>query len=230
MLTVFDVTVVNEQQPVAAGLEAMIRNAAHQQLDNNVDDDDLPWLVSQESAPEDLLLELCDRGLYIDDLGHRKGPRRLLEKLADEHNYPEAILTLAKKLYTDSAESDDSFVSYVRRHADSGWMLESLSYLKPSSAEKETAYIDVANSHSDRSRFEQIREARRLEEESTTTNDTAAIERLFATREPRVWRALANNPAVSIAILSGLSKASGIKYAAEIRDLAQRNLSARKDA
>jgi hypothetical protein len=63
---------------------ALIRDAARQHLEAGKSEG-LRWLCSHPDAPDDVLLEICDRGLYLDDLGHRRGPRRLLEKLADEH-------------------------------------------------------------------------------------------------------------------------------------------------
>jgi hypothetical protein len=225
-----EITVVSEKQPPTLGQQAFIRNAVHKHLQSKPDEDDLRWLLSHDSAPEDLLLELCERGLCIDELGHRKGPRRLLEKLADEHHYPEAIITLAAKLYADPAESDDSFRSFVQQHFDCAWMLESLSHLDPSSAKKEVAYLAVAGKHPDQLRFTQLQEARLLEKEAKTTIDAEAIDRLFKTREPQAWRGLANNPAVPTDMLAELASVKGLRYAREIRDRAKRNLAARKGA
>lgn len=185
--------------------------------------DDLPWISSHSSTPEEVLLSLCDRGLCLDELGHRTGPRKLLEKMADVHQYPEAIITLASELYTNPEERLDSFVSFVHRHADSLWMLESLAERDTSSPDKEAALLDIFRRSPEGERLLGICEVRRLAREALTTTDAAQIDQLYATGEPRIWRALADNRSVPRHLLDKLAAARGVKFAAEIRDRARRN-------
>jgi hypothetical protein len=205
---------------------AMLRDAAHQSRQAG-HWEELSWICTHESAPVDLLLELCDLGLCLDELGHRRGPRELLERMAEEHHYPEAIITLATKLYTDPNESTDSFAKFLARFADDAWLLESLARLESSSREKADAFLSVAGNHPDATLILHLVETRRYESEAETSTDPTAIERLFATNEPRVLRALANNRSVPRHLLEQLASVRGLAHAAEIRDCACRNLALR---
>jgi len=209
--------------PAVDSAGAMLRNVAHQLLHTGRLDD-LPWICTHDSAPDDLLLELCDLGLYLDELGHRSGPRQLLERLADQHHYPEAIITLASNLYLDPNEPTDSFAAFISRHADSGWTLESLARLEPSSAAKADAFLTAVKNHPDAKRILQVVESRRFESEAETATDPTAIERLYATRDPRVWRALSGNRSVPRDVLEQLASVTGVSNAADIRDRARRNI------
>src|SRR5205809_4784354 len=97
------------------------------------------WLIGHPEAPEDWLLELCERGEFLDELGHRPGPRKLLEAMASRHRYPEAILTLGKALYRDRAEPIERLRDFLAAHQDSAWLFESLAYAVPDPPEKEQA-------------------------------------------------------------------------------------------
>jgi hypothetical protein len=212
--------------PGNGSADAMVRNAGHQLLQSQRLDA-LPWFCTHESAPEDFLLELCDLGLYLHELGHRKGPRKLLERLADQHHYPEAILTLAKNFYSDPNESTVSFASFLARHADCRWMFESLARLEPSSSAKADAFLAAARNRPDAAQILQMVESHRFESEAETATDPAVIERLYATNDPRVWRALASNRSVPRHLLEQLTSVAGVRSAAEIRDRARRNIAPR---
>src|SRR5436305_225704 len=93
-----------------ASAAALIRAAVRQHLAKK-DAEGLRWLCSHHDTPEDVLLEICDHGLCLDELGHRRGPRRLVEKMADDHHYPEAIISLALELYVSASEPDHAFVA-----------------------------------------------------------------------------------------------------------------------
>src|SRR5258708_2907512 len=62
------------------------------------------------------------RNSLIADLGHRPGPPQLLEMLAERFQYPEAILTLAKRHYTDPELSAAEFQAFLKKHSDNFWM------------------------------------------------------------------------------------------------------------
>ncbi|MFG1810447.1 hypothetical protein [Streptomyces sp. NPDC049040] len=95
--------------------------------------------------PEDYLLELCDRGVLIDELGHRPGPRSLLTRMCEVHRYEESILTLGLELYRDPRVPPDEFAAFVRRYGDvsDGRLLRALAEADPDSALKQTAYEDM---------------------------------------------------------------------------------------
>jgi len=84
-------------------------------LDETPDDDTLLGdLLMNPHTPEDALWAAYRRGRGITPLGHRRGPRALLEALAEEHRYSEAITTLALYHYAD--EDDAAFRRFVERH------------------------------------------------------------------------------------------------------------------
>jgi hypothetical protein len=200
----------------------MLRKAARQHLDAGREDE-LAWICSHDSAPEDLLLEFYDRGLFINKLGHRRGPRSLLMRLADERRYPEAIVTVASNLYTDPTESAEGFSAFLARHVDCGWMFESLARLEPSSREKLDDFLDAARKLTDSAEILSTTESRRLAFDAKTCTDPAQIERMYASRDPIVWRALASNPRVPQRLLKELASVSQIPNAADIRNRARRN-------
>ncbi|HVC94444.1 MAG TPA: hypothetical protein VND64_12175 [Pirellulales bacterium] len=209
-----------------ASAAALIRDVARQHMAVG-NADALRWLCSHPDTPEDVLLEICDHGLCLDELGHRRGPRRLLEKLADERHYPEAIISLALELYVSALEPEGAFAAFVGRHADHAWVLESLAHKEASSPEKEAAYSLVLNAHPEAARMRTIQDSCRAERRARQSNDPAEIESLYATRDPAVWRALAGNPATPNALLAELAKARDIQCARETRNLAADTLSRR---
>jgi hypothetical protein len=104
----------------------------------------LHWLLTHPQAPEETLLRLCEQGLYLDDLGHRQGPRSLLEMLAFRHHYPEAVLTLGKQIYANPAESPSVLRDFLLRQSDERWLFESLARQTASSLDKEQVFLDSA--------------------------------------------------------------------------------------
>ncbi|WP_433890900.1 hypothetical protein [Streptomyces sp. CA-111067] len=101
--------------------------------------------VGNPGIPEDYLLELCERGLLIDALGHRAGPRRLLARMCELHRYPEAVLTLGLELYRDPAVPPGEFAGFVGRYlyVSEGWLLRALAEATPDSALKQAMYEDA---------------------------------------------------------------------------------------
>ncbi|HEX6039118.1 hypothetical protein, partial [Longimicrobium sp.] len=70
-------------------------------LDEPADEDDrlLEPLLSNPVTPREALWAAYHQGRGIGALGHRRGPRALLEALAEEHGCHEAITTLALLYY-----------------------------------------------------------------------------------------------------------------------------------
>jgi len=217
-------TTGGKHQAIAA---ALIRNAVHQRLAAD-DREAVRWFCQHPEAPEDLLVELCDRGVCLDELGHRQGPRKLLEKMADEHRYPEAILSLAICLFEDSGEPAERFAEFLNRHIKNEWLLETLARRgTASSAEKEAAFRMAIAGHPREKEFMDLREIGAFARRAAETRDAAEMERLFAADDPQVWRALASNRAAPRELLEKLASVEGVKNAREIRNLARERLKGR---
>jgi hypothetical protein len=73
-------------------------------------------LVFHREMPEDVLFGLLERKMCLSELGHRSGPRALLERLAAEHRYSEAITTLALDYYAADDVSAEDFARFVAQH------------------------------------------------------------------------------------------------------------------
>jgi hypothetical protein len=86
-------------------------------LEEPDDDELLEPLLGNPVTPDEALWAAYRQGRGIDALGHRRGPRALLEALAEEHAYDEAITSLA--LFHYASEDDDFFRAFVARHRDS---------------------------------------------------------------------------------------------------------------
>lgn len=84
----------------------------------------LQAVLANPHTPEDALWEAYRLGRGITALGCRRGPRPLLEALAEEHGSSEAITTLALYHYAD--EDDDAFRQFVERHRSDETLRESL--------------------------------------------------------------------------------------------------------
>ncbi len=185
----------------------------------------LHWLLTHPQAPEEALLRLCEQGLYLDDLGHRQGPRSLLEMLAARYHYPEAVLTLGKQIYVSAVESAATLHDFLRQQLDQSWLFESLARETASSPEKEQVFLQIAE---ELPVWEAVRDvhARHQEElQAASAVDVADIERLYQLRQPSVLRALARNPHTPESILKELCKTKDLKYAREIRNAAAETLS-----
>lgn len=74
-------------------------------------------LLSNPETPHEALWAAYRQERGIHALGHRRGPRALLEALAEEQGYDEAITTLALLHY--AGEDDAFFRAFVARHRDS---------------------------------------------------------------------------------------------------------------
>jgi len=76
----------------------------------------LSGLVDHPNMPEEVMFQLAAQGRCLGALGHRSGPRALLEILAAEFGYSEAIKTLALNYYSADEVEDEEFARFVRRH------------------------------------------------------------------------------------------------------------------
>jgi len=96
------------------GDAARLGEAVRVLLEEEPDDKLLGGVLINPSTPDAALWEAYRQGRGIDRLGHRRGPRALLEALAEEHGYSEAITTLALRDYADA--DDPFFRAFVERH------------------------------------------------------------------------------------------------------------------
>lgn len=190
---------------------------------------EFPWraLVTRPDVPDEVLRELLEVGLFIDELGHRAGPKWLLERLAEQFHYPEAILTLIKMAYSSPDEAPERFESLLDRfEKNCPWIIESLARALPSCEEKKNVF--VRHLGADQADLRRISDMTDAEARARETMDPAEIERLFAIQEPRILRALADNPSTPDELLNRLTEYRGQTLSRVIRSLAISNLQSRR--
>ncbi len=98
-------------------------------------------LLSNPATPHDALWAAYRQGRGITALGHRRGPRALLEALAEEHRYDEAITSLA--LFHYASEDDAFFRAFVARHQDNFMLCFNLHRSPLVSAERRALVADL---------------------------------------------------------------------------------------
>lgn len=104
-------------------LEQMVELLLHVDRQDHV----LDWLVFHPALPERCLYRLLDLGRCVHNLGHRRGPEKLLIQVASEHpEVQEAVLTLALLHYGPDPERGDRFLEFVREHLHLQWLRDSL--------------------------------------------------------------------------------------------------------
>lgn len=99
-----------EQLREAIGLLEAEGRAAAQEL--------LSELLMHPNIPEDILIHFAHEGKFVPTLGHRSGPRELLEILADRYRYPEAITTLALDYYGAPQAKLKPFQDFLQKYRD----------------------------------------------------------------------------------------------------------------
>lgn len=209
--------------PLDAAGTSLFRDAVRREIAAR-HEECLRWFCMHPATPDDVLLEIYESGLCREELGHRQGPRDLVKKMADEAEYPEAILTLAIQLYTDPKESDESFERFVRRHSENLWMLESLVRRNGSSTTKESMLERLIVAHPQAERLRYLLDVNRATRRAAETDDPHEIDRLYATAEPGVWLALAGNPSLSRSLLERLAEVKDVRLARQIRNRAREAL------
>ncbi len=194
--------------------------------------DRLSWFLSHPALTESIMTNILDSNpSLLTELGHLSGSRELLHLLAQTYQYPEAILTIAKQLYTDSSASVLEFQSFLEKHPDDAWMLKSLAHLWPSSQEKDDALVACLGRHRDLyDYFIEVRRSQQRQLRAAHETNAEAIQELFATRDPAVLRKLALNPHTPELLLRELVEIKEMKRAKEIRELARCALRRRSKA
>jgi hypothetical protein len=115
-----------------------LREVIHhlQELDDSPSNRLLDPLIFHPNMPDDLLLELSEQERFIMPLGHRRGPQWLLEKLAKEHRYSEAITTLALYYYGMDSYSSDEFKAFITQYLDNHMLRSNLKHDRRLNEEK----------------------------------------------------------------------------------------------
>lgn len=103
----------------------------------------LHWLVAHPHIPEDVLLQLLDQGRCLADLGHRDGPQVLLERLASEHRYSEAITTLALTYYAAEHIGVEEFAGFVEQYQADDMLRSHLRQSALLAPEKQRRALDI---------------------------------------------------------------------------------------
>jgi hypothetical protein len=215
--------VILRPSPRPGLLADLFRQALHADLGPRRDEE-VRRLIAHPAAPEEFLLELCARGEYLDELGHRTVPLSLVQRMASRHRYPEAVLTLGKIYYTDPETGAEQLRKFLTEHADLPWLFESLARESANPVQKEQVLLQVVDPLPDRARVRTILDEQALERRAATSTDPEEIERLFQLGMPLVWRSVASNPHSPIPILQRLLAAEGVKYSRDIRARARENL------
>jgi hypothetical protein len=204
--------------------ESLFRHALWPLLQRE-DWESLRWLSSHPNAPESVLLLLVHYPKLHDALGHRTGPLKVLEVLAEGFGYLEAVLSVGKRYYTDPAFPTPTFASFLRRHRNDKALLRSLCYLSTASASKERVFQQAIQDSAE------LQALCKLLNEAEAVKSTDNIERIqaaFDSREPKLLLAIASNPQTPISLLSQLAELRGFKNASNIRRSANENLKARR--
>ena len=199
-----------------ADIEAEVKHSGH-----------LPsWLISHPALIASHLVDLVNNGdVDVSDCGHRRDSGELLELLADRFRYPEAILTVGKRYYTDPGSSADVFASFLQRHQDNEWFLQSLAREDPSSQEKYLVYTEALTKCPDvQNDVINIQLSRKRQQDATTATVESEIRRLFESGDSAVMRVLAANPHTPVDLLRSMESLHGIKFAREIRNMARSTL------
>ena len=170
--------------------------------------------------------ELLDSNpALLRELGHQSSPPKLLEFLVEKYRYPEAILTIAKNLYTSPDAPPADFQAFLAKHADNEWMLKSLAHLAASTAKKEEELIAVLKSHTAAyDYFIGVQRSLQRQKRAFEATSEETMRELFETGDPAAFRGLALNPLTPEPLLLDLVRTRGIKGAREIRELASEAL------
>lgn len=189
-------------------------------------EDRLLWLLDHPSLTEGVLTEFLDTNtVLLAELGHWSGPSKILEFLAEKYRYPEAILTIAKHLYTSPDAPTGDFQAFLTKHADNEWMLKSLAHLAASTAKKEEELIAVLkNRTAAYDYFIGVQRSKQRQKRALEATDEKTMSELLESGDPAAFRGLALNPHTPELILQNLARTKGTKGAREIRELATQAL------
>ncbi len=110
------------------------------------DHDLLDPLLLNPHTPEEALWAAFRQGRGITPLGHRRGPRALLEALAEEHRYSEAITSLVLFYYANE-DDDAAFRAFVERHRGDSMLQWNLARSREIPERKRALIADLIDPH-----------------------------------------------------------------------------------
>lgn len=125
-------------QPASISIDQLIVNLHREKLYNLLDP-----LLFRNDISDEILMGLSDDPKIVDQLGHRKGPLKLLWKIAREHEIPEAILTIGNSYYCDPEISSETFGDFIKQFVHVEWLMRSLIHQTPSQIEKFKIYRNM---------------------------------------------------------------------------------------
>lgn len=179
--------------------------------------------IYNKPLPGPIIMDLIDRRIAINELGHTKQEHEAMWKLAEMVD--EALLTLAIDIYTQRSFGLEETERLLNKFYDHTWMLETLIRREPSSPAKRTrleAALPKNKNSADLQRLltvvDQVKLAVR---EDLTTDEYVG---LLQTNEPQVWLALSRNPSMPVDMLQTFLKVKDIKHARRIRSSASETL------
>jgi hypothetical protein len=113
----------------------------------------LCMLVPHPNISAQTLFMLYEKRCCISALGHRIGPQDLLERLATEYRYSEAITTLALHYYSRPEYPTDAFTAFLQEHADDSMLRGNIVRRTGLPTDKQEAIQRVFGASDERSRI-----------------------------------------------------------------------------
>jgi hypothetical protein len=189
--------------------------------------DELRWMCLEEDLPEPFLLELCEYPELHCPLAHRKGPRSVLNRMAEESEFSEAAQTLGQLHYREAIESTASLTQFLVRHRGCRDLFERL--IRDSDLDDPRLVVVLEcmrGAEFEAELMALLAELRRIRQAEIGINPDQ-IEQLAAMREPRVLLEIARNPCTPEPLLRKLSQVEQMKFCRQIRVAAQAQLNAK---
>lgn len=184
----------------------------------------LEYFIAQTNFPLVILFELYEERECLSALAHKAGPIDLLLKIAKTtEGHEEALLTVGKHYYDNNEISTEEFKTFLDEFGQSEWLLTALAHTvrdNNSKARVFKKFVDNSNNEALKELYQELQ----MEQELRTTKDKNLIKIKYKTKNPRFWRAIAQNTATPLKILLGLKKVNRVKYAGTIRTYAVETL------
>jgi hypothetical protein len=222
------ITVEFEPRGTDASASALLRRTAAQLMAAR-NWQALEWICAHPLTPEDVLLQLAK--LPVDTLrsvlGHRSGPRALLEHMANQQGYLEAVLTLALQYYRDGGVLAVEFRSFLDRHRENYSILKTLLYELEADNPKNAVVEEACRRHSNADDLYQLQARLSTIQCAKHCSEEMQIRNLYGSGDPQVLVALAENPSTPVDLLEQMVRLERTPNAGRIRHAAKLNLSAR---
>jgi len=198
--------------------------------------------VISHPLPDLISNYLIDREMCIFGLGHMEQNEAILKRLVPL--IAEALLTFAKRLYTDPNRSLDEFAELIAQYPNHEWLFYSLAHAVPSSPEKQKFFLNKVREHP-RSEYllnleRDMREVRaqseweklerqRILEMARHTAEESEIRELLNSRDQEILLCLICNPNTPEEVLLSMTQFRNFTGARELRGRAKNVLDNRKN-